>query len=79
MFLNGVVFALGFVTGMSTLVGVVIGLFALAEWGMNLEKKQMSARKCAGDPGKATGTYPDHLLLIMQRTDGMDEPKKRRQ
>lgn len=76
MFLNGVEFALGIVTGMTTLVGVVIGLLALADWATNSVTNQLPPRKCTGIPSKAVGTYQNNLLLMMRRPDWMDEAEK---
>jgi hypothetical protein len=74
MFLAGLKFALGLMTGVGAVFGIIVVLIVVTEWVRGRNKKQRHSKHGMGDPARIALARWNPVLLLIRYPAWVDEP-----
>jgi hypothetical protein len=74
VFLVGLKFALGLITGLAAVFGIIVGILVVAEWARARNKKLRRNKHGIDDPAKISLGRRNPVLLRIRYPAWVDEP-----
>jgi hypothetical protein len=74
MFLEGLKFAVGLMTGVFAVYGIAVVLIVVTEWVRSRNKKQRRSKHGMSDPAKIVRACRTPVLLLIRYPAWVDEP-----
>jgi heme/copper-type cytochrome/quinol oxidase subunit 2 len=74
MFLAGLKFAVGLMTGVLAVFGIVVGLMVVTEWVIGRRKKQRCSKHGVSNPARVVLASQPPILLLIRYPAWVDGP-----
>jgi hypothetical protein len=79
MFLSGLKFVLGLMTGTIAVLGMIVGLMIVGEWVIDLRKKHRRSKHGIKNPVRISPAPQNRVLLQVWYPSWVDEPTESEQ